>query len=93
MRLKQMTVGDFEPDLTIILDLDVDISIERVKTRCNFDEYDEMSCRRYSLVREGFRKASAAFPFCTILINADGSPGAVFSKILKAVRQHLNILL
>ncbi|MDR1236045.1 MAG: dTMP kinase [Holosporaceae bacterium] len=91
MRLKQMTVGDFEPDLTIILDLDVDISIERVKMRCNFDEYDEMSRIRYSTVREGFCKVSAAFPFCTTLINADGSPGAVFSKILKTIRQHLNV--
>jgi dTMP kinase len=91
MRLKQMTVGNFEPDLTIILDLDVDISIDRVKTRCDSDEYDEMSRLRYSTVRDGFRNVSAAFPFCTILVNADGSPGAVFSKILKTIRQYLNI--
>jgi dTMP kinase len=90
MKLKEMVVGNFEPDLTIILDASVDISIDRIKTRCNFDEYDEMERRQYEIVRSGFQKISEIFPFRTLLINAEGSKKTVFSRIWKAIQKLAN---
>ncbi|MDR2781286.1 MAG: dTMP kinase [Holosporaceae bacterium] len=84
MKLKQMTIGDFEPDLTIILDLDTDISIRRVKSRHILDdEYDEMGHQQYQMIRSGFQKISEIFQFRTVLINAEGSEKKIFSKIWK----------
>ncbi|MDR1333729.1 MAG: dTMP kinase [Holosporaceae bacterium] len=90
LKLKQMVVGEFEPNLTIILDVNVDVSIERIKTRRIFDEYDEMGRDQYEIIRSGFQKISEIFPFRTLLINAEGSEKTVFSRIWKAI-QRINL--
>jgi dTMP kinase len=90
MQLKQMTIGDFEPDLTIILDLDIDIAIERVKSRCAPDEYDAMSRSHYEIIRRGFQKISETFPFRTTVVNANGAPKTVFSRIWKIIQRYFS---
>jgi dTMP kinase len=87
LKLKQMVVGNFEPDLTIILDVNVDVSIARVKSRHGFDEYDEMERCQYEIIRRGFQKISEIFPSRTLLINAEGSEKTVFSRICKALKR------
>jgi dTMP kinase len=93
MKLKQMIMGNFEPNFTIILDLDADASMRRVEARCfRGDEYDEMSRAQYETIRSGFCKISKTFPFRTVLINGEGSQQAVFSRIWKAVKRASGLL-
>jgi dTMP kinase len=85
MRLKRISIGDFEPDLTLVLDLDADVSMGRVTERNLIgDEYDQMSRQKHELVRDGFRKIADIFSFRAILINANGSERTVASRIWKA---------
>lgn len=90
MYLKNMTIGDFEPDLTIILDISSDEAKKRVTARkLPFDTYDCMSEQEYDLIRKGFKKIADIFSFRTILINATGNESIVFTKVQKAMKKFL----
>lgn len=90
MQLKQMVMADFEPDITIILDMDV----EKSKARLNYrslipDEYDSMDIEKHNLVRNGFRKIAEIFSFRAALVNAAGSEKNVASRVFKIVRDKI----
>ncbi|GHT93847.1 thymidylate kinase [Alphaproteobacteria bacterium] len=90
MLLKKITIGDFEPNLTIVLDVDPDISIGRLSTRNLIpDEYDLMKKDKHDLVRKGFQKTAEIFSFRSVIVNAAGSEQKVFSRIMKVVQERL----
>jgi dTMP kinase len=90
MRLKQIAVGDFEPDLTILLDLDADVAMQRVRARNpSGDEYDRMDRREYGRIREGYGKTADIFSFRTVSVNAEGSEEKVFSRVWKTFRNKI----
>ena len=91
MYLKNMTIGDFEPDLTIILDVSSEVAKKRVVARkLPFDNYDRMSEDEYELIRNGFKKIAEIFSFRSVLIGAEGNPSTVASKIRKAIKSTQN---
>ncbi len=90
MQLKEMTLGNFEPDFTIILDIPSSIAKERIQHRQLYlDTYDMMSENEYDLIRNGFRKIAETFPFRCKLINASGDEKKVFSRICKAIERFI----
>ncbi|MDR2794225.1 MAG: hypothetical protein LBB12_00420, partial [Holosporaceae bacterium] len=90
-----ITLGNFEPSLTIILDASANTSADRVaERRLMPDEYDLMNREKHEIVREGFQKIAEIFSFRSVLINAEGSIKTVFAKVLKAVqKKFLNLIL
>lgn len=90
MILKRMTIGDLEPDLTLILDVNPEISIQRLSVRnLIHDEYDSMTQEKHNLIREGFLQIADIFSFRSVVINAAGSEKAVFSRIMKSIEKIL----
>ncbi len=90
MQLKEITLGNFDPDFTIILDIPSSIAKERIQNRQLYlDNYDMMSEDEYNIIRNGFRKISKIFPFRCRLINASGDEKRVFSRIYKAVEKFI----
>ena len=95
MNLKKISVQDFEPDLTIVLDMNVETAIDRVVNRnltlneAILDEYDAMDKEQYNLIRKGFLKIAEIFSFRTSVVKADGSRDRVLSKIFKEVETRL----
>ena len=88
MQLKAMTLGDFEPDFTIILDIPSSIAKERtIRRQLYLDNYDMMSEDEYNTIRDGFRKIAEAFPFRCKVINASGDEKRVSSRIYKAIEK------
>lgn len=88
MKLKYMTIGDCEPDLTIILDMEAKISMQRTVARSLIpDAYDALGEEKHNLIRTGFKKIAEIFSFRTVLINAASSEEKVFEKIMKAVQK------
>jgi dTMP kinase len=89
MVLKRMTVGDLEPDLTIVLDVDSNISTGRLAARKNLisDEYDLMKKEEHDIIRSGFQKIADVFSFRSILINADGPEEKISLRIMKEVEK------
>ncbi len=88
MQLNSMTLGEFEPDFTIILDIPPSIAKERIQYRqlC-LDSYDMMSDDGYNIIRNGFRKIAETFPFRCKLINASGDERRVFSRVYNEVKR------
>ena len=65
LQLKQMVLGDFEPDLTIILDLDYKSALHRITQRGQMnDKYDALDEERFNLIRNAYRKIADLFDRC-----------------------------
>lgn len=91
MQLKIMTLGDFEPDFTIILDIPPNIAKDRIQHRQLYlDNYDMMSEDEYDIIRNGFKKIAETCPFRCKLINASGDEKRVFSRVQKAVEKFMS---
>lgn len=92
MQLKFMTLGRFEPDFSIVLDIPPSIAKERIQCRQLYlDNYDMMSEDEYNVVRNGFRKIAEIFPFRCKLVNATGDEKKVFSRVYNVVQRILRI--
>lgn len=90
MQLKEMTLGNFEPDFTIILDIPSSVAKKRIQGRqLYWDDYDMMSESEYNIIRNGFRKIAEVFPFRCKLIDASGDERKVFFKVQKAVEKFM----
>ncbi|MBO7537437.1 MAG: dTMP kinase [Alphaproteobacteria bacterium] len=91
MQLKEMTLGNFEPDFTIILDIPSSVAKKRIQGRqLYWDDYDMMSENEYNTIRNGFKKIAEIFPFRCKLIDASGNERKVFSKVQKAVEKFMS---
>ncbi|MCR4555829.1 MAG: dTMP kinase [Alphaproteobacteria bacterium] len=91
MQLKEMTLGNFEPDFTIILDIPSSVAKKRIQGRqLYWDDYDMMSESEYNIIRNGFRKIAEVFPFRCKLIDASGDERKVFFKVQKAMEKFMS---
>lgn len=87
--LHKLVVGDFAPDLTIVLDLEPEESLARTRKRGGGeDRFEKKGLQYQQKVREGFRQIAMQSPSSHVLINAAGTMEEVKERILAAVRQH-----
>lgn len=90
MEIKQMIMGDFEPNITIILDAAPEITTKRIAMRLGKkDVYDAMAFDKHVLVRQGFLKISEIFDFRARVINASGGINNIQNRIKNAVAEIL----
>lgn len=83
MFLKQMALGDFEPDITFVLDIPSDLARQRALGRqLSFDKYDKMPEDNYEIIRNGFLKLAQVFDYRTVIINTTGNANNAADKIL-----------
>lgn len=94
MHIKHITLGTFEPDLTIILDMPSEAAIARIKGRNKHasnkceqttDAYDQMNLEKHNAVRNAFLKIADTFSFRTHVINASHNINKISDKILQEV--------
>lgn len=94
MKLKQMTIGNTEPDLTIILDVNSEVSTKRLSMRNLIqDGYDTMKKEQHDIIRKGFQNIAEVFSFRSVMINATGNEQTVFAKVIKAIEKKFNCIL
>lgn len=93
-QVHSVAVGDFMPDLTIILDLDVAISLERAKQRSGAsDRFESRGRAFYERVRTGFRSIAEANPTHYALIEGARSEIEVEAEIRSTIRERLQLRL
>ena len=86
-QLNQMTVGTLKPDLTILLDLDAKVGIERAKSRQsgNLDRIENESITFFEAVRNGYLELAQKEPerFKTIdgLLSVDAIKEIVWDTV------------
>lgn len=90
--LHKMVVEDFEPDLTLVLDLDPSVSLARARERGGAeDRFEQKGLDYQQRVREGFRMLARRSPGTHVLIDADQSVEAVSEAVLDAVRRRFDL--
>lgn len=80
----------FNPDLTLVFDMDVYLSLKRVETRAAQDDevlsrFDKAGQAFHITIREAFLDIAKTEPDRVKVVDADGSRQAVHSRILNAL--------
>lgn len=82
----EVVMGGFEPDLTILFDMDPVLAQKRVETRGeNLTRFDAESLDFHKTLREAFQKIADENPSRIHTVDADGSRGNVQNSILFAL--------
>ena len=90
--LYEIALGDFAPDLTLVLDLPVATGMERIRQREGMaDRYERMDRGFHERLREGFLDIARKNPGRCAVIDADADPDTVFSRIMDCVGERLGI--
>jgi dTMP kinase len=88
--LYRAAVGDFRPDMTLMLDLPVAEGLRRANQRNNAsataeDRYERMDVAFHERLRAGFLTIAAAEPDRCVVIDAAGEPDEVAGRIWTSV--------
>lgn len=87
----KMIAGDFEPDLTFILDIAPEVGINRSMARSGNDEqrFEHMDLTFHHNLRNGFLKIASQNPKRYAVIDASGSIDQVHQDIIKQFEERL----
>lgn len=80
-KLADWVLGDFKPDLTLLLDVSVEVGMERIESRAAKDRIELEERAFFERVRSVFVSRSEAFPDRIKLIDANDSVEGIQSKI------------
>jgi dTMP kinase len=89
---ERVTIGDLKPDLTVILDLPVEIGIKRAAARRGADAPDRFESEQidfHQKLRDAYREIALNEPQRCMLIDAAGTPEEVAEKVWAAVQGRL----
>jgi dTMP kinase len=91
--MQRVTIGDLKPDLTLILDVPVEVGMKRAAARrgsATADRFESEDLQFHRELREGYREIAAAEPERCVLIDATADVNAVSSAIWKVVRERFS---
>ena len=89
-QLYKVAVGDFRPDLTLILDLPIEIGLKRAAERRGSEtRYESLPHDFHERVHRGFLEIAAREPKRCVVIDATGTIDAIAAVIADAVRDRL----
>ena len=87
--MERVTIGDLKPDLTFILDVPVEIGMQRAAARRGSgapDRFEAEDVKFHQELRDAFRQIAASEPQRCVLIDTTADPGAVAASIWTALR-------
>ena len=90
--MQRVTIGDLKPDLTIILDVPVEIGLQRAAARRGAgapDRFESEDIKFHQDLRDAYRQIASEDPDRCVLIDASGSPDEVAAQVWTALRDHL----
>lgn len=90
--MERVTIGNLKPDLTIILDVPVDVGMARALKRRGSaapDRFEGEGVSFHERLRDAYRKIAEGDPERCALVDADADPKAVAERVWKALRDHL----
>ena len=88
--LKDFSIGKLAPDLTLLLDVTLDVSMERVTKRGNKDRFENEKIDFYKKVRDGYLAIAHNNPERVANIDATGSIKQVQAAIQIKLDELLN---
>lgn len=89
-QLEQLVQQGFGPDLTLLLDVDTTVGMQRVDSRAERDRFENEQQAFFERVREGYLARAAAEPERFAVIDAGQALEAVQSNIARALEAALH---
>ena len=90
--MQRVTIGDLKPDLTLILDVPVQVGLQRAAARRGNGEPDRFEAEDVTFhedLRKAYRQIAAADPTRCVLIDASADQDVVATQVWTTVRDHL----
>jgi dTMP kinase len=87
--MERVTIGDLKPDLTIILDVPVEVGIKRAAARRGGgapDRFEAEDVRFHQELRDAYRQIAASEPQRCVLIDANTDAATVAAAVWAALR-------
>lgn len=92
--LHRMTLGDFLPNLTLILDIDPTEGLKRAHARRGGENrFETMDMEFHQRVRAGFLSIAKAEPHRCAVVSAAGDVGSVHRSLIEIINQRLGFVL
>jgi dTMP kinase len=90
--IRRISLGDFAPDLTLILDIGAEASRARMAKRGEAaDRYERMDAVFHARVRAGFQAIAAEAPERCVMIDAEAPADGVAEAIRQQIRARLGV--
>ncbi|HEV3240537.1 MAG TPA: dTMP kinase [Casimicrobiaceae bacterium] len=83
--LERLTLGEFRPDLTVVFDVPVEVSRERLATGRELDRFERQRDEFFTRVRATYLQRARAEPKRMRVIDGTRSPDAVRAELLPIV--------
>jgi dTMP kinase len=94
--LQRFTIGDFAPDLTLILDLPPADGLARAARRrlsSEADRFERLDASFHERIRQGYRRIAADNPGRCVVIDAALERDRVHQRVLAAIAERLGVAL
>ena len=91
--MERVTIGDLKPDLTVILDVPVEIGMARAASRRGSgapDRFEAEDVRFHQELRDAYRQIAATEPQRCVLIDATDNADTVAANVWSAVRERFS---
>jgi dTMP kinase len=87
-----LVTGNLRPDLTLILDLPVELGLARARSRAGSeDRYEKMDADFHAHLYDAFHDIAAREPARCLLVDATGDEAAVAARLQAAVSERLGV--
>jgi len=86
--MQRVTIGDLKPDLTVILDVPVEIGLQRAAARrgtAAADRFEAEDIKFHQELRDAYRRIAAAEPQRCVLIDTTAEPNIVAASVWSAL--------
>ncbi len=91
MMLYHMIAGNFGPDLTFVLDLDVEVGLQRSRCRVGNNEqrFEDMQVSFHQNLRKGFLELAHKNPKRCVVIDASQSIDDIHKQIIQSFEEYV----
>jgi len=86
-QLNQIATGGLESDLTLWLDVDVEIGLFRTRQRGAADRMERANLAFHQRVQQGYQELAQTHPHRIVRIDGEGTPEAVQQQVCKVISQ------
>ena len=94
--MQRVTIGDLKPDLTFILDVPVEVGLQRAAMRrgnATADRFEAEGIKFHRDLHDAYRRIAAEDPERCVLIDSTADQDTVAARIWTALREHLRATL
>lgn len=90
--LEKLVQNTLKPDLTIVLDVPIEVSQERIKRNDSFkDRFERQSIDIYNKIRAYYLSLVDKDPDSYVLVRTDKDKSLVYKQIIEILEKHINL--